>query len=69
MGVSGRGYVVSPVLATAVGAGLDAMGVEDVEVIVTADFNQTVRELTGSQNYTASRGDWRDCRKDRSLGE
>lgn len=36
--------------------GVQAMGDPDVEVVLTAKFDETVREYTGSTTYTAGRG-------------
>lgn len=49
--IRGEGFAVSARLEGAMTAGLEAMGAEAVEVIVTDAFDRTVRHLTGSITY------------------
>lgn len=47
---------VDDVMVSAMHLGLASMGVEDSTVVVTADFDGSVRRLTGEVGYISSRG-------------
>jgi len=56
MHLSIEGQAIKPTCLDAMQRGVRAMGAPDVEVIVTDDFDATVRDLLGSRTYSSDRG-------------